>query len=85
MKPKCNCGRDAVYSTEYRTPLMDAPAFWYDCEKCLRKTQITLNKHPGSVFTTRQLAYTASAPVRDRSHTEDYRLQQEQIAARRLK
>ena len=26
-----------------------------------------------------------SEPVRDRSHTEDYRLQQVQIAARRLK
>lgn len=52
----CNCGAIATHVTTWRTPVMKASSFWYDCAACLAKTQKVLASDPNATFQTRPLA-----------------------------
>lgn len=51
----CNCGAVATLVTRWMTDEMPAPAFWYDCEKCIPKTEKVLQQRVGSGWVTERI------------------------------
>jgi hypothetical protein len=55
-KPKCqSCERPATFVTSWRTGIMDAPAFWYDCAEHIAVTKASLNRNPTVIARTLDL------------------------------
>ena len=57
---KCRCGAAATSCTTWRTPIMRASAFWYDCAACLPATVAALARDSNATFNVRPLQEVAT-------------------------
>jgi len=52
--PTCSCGCPARFCIRWRSPIMRASAFWYDCG-CLLRRSLAILDRPGMVVTVSNL------------------------------
>ena len=55
MTPYCNCGVVATPVTRWRSEMMPTSAYWYDCERCIIKTEKVLGDRFGVEWTTERI------------------------------